>query len=228
MAKDKKMYNELLKQIVDATGAAPGYMFVSTVASQQFTAHNPPLVEVNPGVADPSDPTKLATRATDAAKDFLATVTTPAGNNAPAATAEPSKYHVEKGGFVPPPAKKRGGNLSGAPTKYPFATMEVNDWFFEPNSNHKKGDAVKALGSTISAQNRKYSEPTGETRTVTRAKRDPQTHKAIMENGVKVTETVSLPKLKYSRKFKITPVEAGKTYGTLVAPADGAVVYRSE
>jgi len=82
-------------------------------------------------------------------------------------------------------------------------------------------------GSTVSAQNDKYSEPTGEMKTVTRAVRDPATKKAkVGADGKKETETVQLPVKKYLRKFTIRPVEGGKNYGAWQAPADGALIAR--
>lgn len=207
-----------LKQIVDAT-AAGTLIYVGQVQGQPLLAHNPPLIEVNTGITDPNDGTKVACRSTQAANDYLA-----ASVSAPAET---SKYAIITGAVLPE-AKKRGNTSgSGAPTKYPFADLPIGGTFFSANSEHAKGDAVKALGSTVSAQNDKYSEPTGEMKTVTRAVRDPQTKKAKLNpDGSKVTETVELPVKKYNRKFTIRPVQAGKNYGSWTAPADGALVGR--
>lgn len=215
------MDKDFLTQLVAATDAG-SVMYVGQAQGQPLLAHNPPLIEVNIEIKDPSDPTKVACRATAAAKDYLAAN---AGNGEVAKSA--GNYAIITNAALPP-AKKRGNTSgSGAPTKYPFAELELNGMFFSANTEHKKGDAVKALGSTVSAQNEKYSEPTGEMKTVTRAIRDKQTKKAqIGPDGKKVTETVQLPVKKYNRKFTIRPVESGKNYGSWTAPADGALIAR--
>lgn len=213
----------LLKQIVDAT-ASNTLVYVSQVQGQPMLAHSPALIEINPAMVDPNDGTKVACRSTAAATDYLAEGT--------AATSEAPKYEVLTGVTLPE-AKRRGNHSgSGAPTKYPFESMEVGGVFFSGNSEHKKGDAVKALGSTVSAQNNKYSEPVMENgvakvKEVTRAVRDKKTHKAVLNaDGSKQTETVNLPVKNYTRKFTIRPVEAGYTSGTWTAPEAGALIGR--
>lgn len=209
----------LLKEIVAGT-----VTFVSQVQGQPMLAHVPALIEINPAMVDPADPTKVACRATADAAAYLAQPATH--------TTEASKYTVLTG--VELPAAKRRGNHSGsgAPTKYPFDSLPVGGVFFSGNSKHKKNDAVKALGSTVSAQNNKYSEPVMEngvakTKTVTRAVRDKKTHKAVIgADGKKETETVSLPVKNYTRKFTIRPVEKGFVSGGWTAPEDGALIGR--
>jgi len=205
-------------------------MYVSQVQGQPLLAHNPPLIEINPSIVDPTDGTKVACRATAAAKDWLA------ANNgaAPAATeAKVTGNYALITGAVLPPANKRGNpSGSGAPTKYPFADMEVGAMFFSANAEHKNKDAVKGLSSTVSMHNDKYSEQNvkdgqPEFKTVTRAVRDPVTKKAKLgDDGKKVTETVQLPVKKYNRKFTIRPVTGGNNYGNWTAPADGALIAR--
>lgn len=213
---------DYLKKIVDAT-AANTQIYVGQVMGQPMLAHNPRLIEINAEVTNPSNPTEVLCRSTSAATDYLAS---PA--DAPEGDVKTAGNYQIITNAVLPPARKRGNTSgSGAPTKYPFDKLELNQTFFSANSEHKKGDAVKALGSTVSAQNEKYSEPTGEMKTVTRAVRDKETKKAqIGPDGKKVTETVQLPIKKYNRKFTIRPVEAGKNYGSWTAPADGALVAR--
>ena len=196
--------------------------YVSQVQGQPMLAHNPPLIEVNTAMLDGNG--NAACRALPAAKDYLAANSNGASVNTPTT----SNYAVITNAVLPE-AKKRGNiSGSGAPTKYPFATLEVGQTFFSANSEHKKGDAVKGLGSTVSAQNDKYAEPTGEMKTVTRAVRDKTTKKAQLDaNGNKVTETVQLPVKKYNRKFTIRPVVGGQTYGGWQAPADGALIGRT-
>lgn len=221
---------KLLKQIVTTTNSGPDAVFyVSQVQGQPMLAHNPPLIMVNTGLIDPTDGTKCASRATAAANDYLAAPVVANGNGNKAA----HNYTIMTG-IALPEAKKRGNTSgSGAPTKYPFADLPVGGVFFSGNSEHTKGDAVKALGSTVSAQNEKYSKQkmengVGVTKTVTRAVRDKTTKKAqIGTDGKKVTETVNLPVKEYERKFTIRPVPAGYKSGDWVAPEAGALVGRT-
>ena len=214
----------LLSKVIAATDAGQ-LIYLSQAEGGAFVAHNPPLIEVNTGLLDPNDQTKAAVRATQAAKDYVASQSQ--GNQTNTAT-EPSKYEIITGAVLPE-ARKRGNVAgAGAPTKYPFADMPVGGSFFSADSEHKNGNAVKALGSTVSSQNRKYAEETGEHKTVTRAVRDKTTHKAQLDaEGKKVTETISLPVLKYNRKFTIRPVVGGQKYGEWTAPANGALIART-
>lgn len=213
---------DFLKKLVDVMGTDT-VLYVGQVQGQPMLAHNPPLIEINPAMTDPNDNSKVACRALLAAKDYLSANT---GNGATVNTQ--TNYAIITNAVLPA-AKKRGNTAgSGAPTKYPFADLEIGGSFFSANTEHKNGDAVKALGSTVSAQNDKYSEPTGEMKTVTRAVRDKQTKKAVLNpDGSKQTETVQLPVKKYNRKFSIRPVIAGQKYGEWVAPADGALIGRT-
>jgi hypothetical protein len=47
-------------------------------------------------------------------------------------------------------------------------------------------------------------------------------------NGAKMKETVQVPVLAYERKFSARPVKGGEKYGEWVAPADGALVFRTQ
>jgi hypothetical protein len=105
--------------------------------------------------------------------------------------------------------------------------MPVGASFFSADSEHKNGNALKALGSTVSSQNRKYATPDGDkTKTVKQAKRGEDKKPILDENGKKVIET-DLPVLKYERKFTIRPVVAGQKYGEWTAPANGALIART-
>lgn len=207
-----------LKKIVEATKAGTN-IYVGQAMGQPMVAAG--LIEINTAVTNPAAPTEVLCRATDAAEAYLAANPEAAGSDKP-------KYEIITNAALPP-AKKRGNTSgSGAPTKYPFADLPVNGTFFSANTEHKNGDAVKALGSTVSAQNEKYSEPTGEKKTVTRAVRDKVTKKAALDTaGNKITETVQLDVKKYNRKFTIRPVKAGEKYGEWVSPADGALIGRT-
>lgn len=205
----------LLKRVVDKEVA-----YMSPAEGNAFLTHNPPLIEVNVSMLDPNDNTKAAVRATAAGVAMVA--------------AQPASVPVSAGNYtlitnaVLPEPKKRGNTFgSGAPTKYPFAEMPVGSSFFSANSEHAKNDAVKALGSTVSSQNRKYATETGETKTQKRAKRDENNNLILDANGNKIVEVVTLPVLQYERKFTIRAVEAGKKYGEWVAPADGALIART-
>jgi hypothetical protein len=212
-----------LKAIVEATAAGTA-VYVGQVVGQPMLAHNPPLIEINTAVQNPADPTEVICRSTPAAADYL--------KAAPVASGDKPKYAIITNAELPAPKRRGNSSGSGAPTKYPFAELEVNASFFSANSEHKNKDAVKALGSTVSAQNDKYSEQVvkdgvPQTKTVTRAVRDKQTKKAKLNpDGSKVTETVELPVKKYNRKFTIRPVEKGKTYGGWTAPENGALIAR--
>jgi hypothetical protein len=210
-----------LAQLVSVMGTDT-VLYVGQVQGQPMLAHSPPLIEINITLTDPNDGSKVACRATPAAKDYLS------AHAAPQTSGEKvSNYEIISNAVLPPPKKRGNTSGSGAPTKYPFADLVVGGSFFSANTEHKTGDAVKALGSTVSAQNDKYAEPTGEMKTVTRAVRDKQTKKAMLdEAGNKITETVQLPIKKYNRKFSIRPVIAGETYGGWTAPADGALIGR--
>lgn len=212
MAKDK-INKALLAEIVNGTVT---YISKADGAPLLQAA----LIEVNTDMIDANG--NAACRATPAGVELVA----PKASTEAVAVA--SKYAIITNAVLPP-AKKRGNTSgSGAPTKYPFADMPVGGSFFSANSEHSKGDAVKALGSTVSSQNRKYAVETGEHRSVTRAVRDNKTHTAVLNaDGSKQMETVSLPVLKYERKFTIRPVVKGQDYGGWVAPEDGALVGRT-
>lgn len=219
--------HELLHNIVQATDSG-SFIYASKTAFHPMLSHTPPLVEVNDAMIDPTDSTRYAVRATAHATSHLAEVAAKQATPAPAATT----YALITNAVLPEP-KKRGNSFgSGAPTKYPFADMPVGASFFSPNSDHTKGDAVKGLGSTVSAQNKKYSEGVVENgqpkmKVVTRAVRG-EDHKAKLdEHGKKITETVTLPVLTYHRKFTIRPVVGGQTYGGWTAPTDGALIART-
>lgn len=217
-----------LKEIVDAT-ASGDVVYVSSEVGVPMVNHDPQLIEVNKEIVNPANPNEIICRATQAGSMYLKANE---GNVTQSDGAAKSSYAILTGVELPP-AKRRGNTSgSGAPTKYPFADLPVGGVFFSANSEHKKKDAVKALSSTVSAQNEKYSEQimengVGKTKTVTRAVRDPQTKKAKLNpDGSKQTETVSLPVKKYNRKFAIRPVAKGYQSGGWTAPEDGALISR--
>lgn len=166
----------------------------------------------------------------DVVGDEAAVQITPAGveylKNANSPTEEVKgkpMYGIMKG--IPIPPSNRGNRKgAGAPTVYNFAEMEVGDSFFVPNSD--KPDAFKKMQSTVSAQNHKYSEPTGETESVEVTKRGKGNKAELDANGNKIKETVMRQKRKPIRKYVSRPITAGMVLGTWTAPEDGALIAR--
>lgn len=148
------------------------------------------------------------------------------GNSTPTGAVAPvSPYAILSG--VQLPVSKRGfAKGGGAPTQYPFDKLEVGQSFFVPVSE-KHPNPVKTLGSTVSAQNFKYSEETGETEQKERAKRGKKNKAVLDENGNKIMETVTVKLRRPLRKFSIRPVKAGVAYGSWTPEADGAVIART-
>lgn len=191
--------------------------FVSKAEGEVLLTHNPALIEVNLNQVDPLDSTKVACRVTPEGAAFL--------------TATASPIHEEKTTMqfevitdAVLPASKRGGGGGGAPMKYPFDKLEVGNSFFVPASA-KLPNPLKTLGSTISSANLRYATVTG-SKTVTRAKRGVKNKLLLDTNGEKIMETKEVPVHEFHRKFSIRGVEAGKSYGNWVAPADGALIAR--
>jgi hypothetical protein len=212
---------KVIRAISNATAANANF-YVSAAEGKPLVSHTPPLIAVDSTQTDPSDSTKIAARITPEGVEYLAQ------HGQDTSTTKPvSAYAVESNGFEAPKAKRGGGGRHAGPSKYNFDTMDVNAFFFVPNSDVKGSDAVKTVGSAVGAANQKYSEPTGEKKEVTRAKRDAKNRAIKNSDGSNQTETVTLDVKKSLRHFKVSRVEAGKVYGAFTAPADGAVVYRA-
>lgn len=212
---------ELLRAIANAT-AANTVVYVSQADAVPLM--NDKLISVDGNQADPNDNTKRAARITDAGVEYLNKQ-----NNKPAST---SHFAVQSG-IELPKAQRRGGGGSGAPSKYPFDSMEVGQFFFVANTDVKEGNALKTLSSAVGSANQRFAEDVVENgavkmKTVTRAKRDNK-RKAIKDaNGKNEMETVTIPVKNFTRKYVVRPVEANKQYGAFKAPADGAVVSREK
>lgn len=146
------------------------------------------------------------------------------GNGVSAATTAATAYGVIKGAVLPP-SKRGNAKGGGAPTQYPFDQLEIGDTFFVPKSD-KHPNPEKTLGSTVSSANMRYAEKTGEIKTVTRNKRGAKNKLIKDADGNPIQETVQLPVYRFTRRFSLRPVEAGKTYGNWVAPADGVLIAR--
>src|SRR5439155_4059506 len=140
---------------------------------------------------DPNDNNKVAAALTQSGAQLL--------SNGAAQNHKPnmSTFAVQTGGIEPPKVTrgfKKGQGGGGAPTKYPFESMDVGSFFFVANTAVSKGDAVKTLGSAAGSANQRFAKPTGEKETVQRAKRGPD-HKAIKgPDGKNVMESVEVEK----------------------------------
>lgn len=164
----------------------------------------------------------------DVVGDAVKASLTPAGLEAinagsPTSTAPTGGYQVLSG--ITLPESKRGFGRTAGPPKYPFATMDVGQFIFIPNSDTP--DAAKKLASVVSNANNKYRTATGEMVQKVRTQRG-EGNKAVLDaNGNKVRETVQVPVYKSDRKFTIRPVSKGVAYGAWTAPDDGAVIARA-
>ena len=178
-----------------------------------------PLIEVGPvDMASGQAPVRIS----EAGTAYLAAGSAPAASNAPIRDA--SSFEIITNAVLP--ASKRGNTGGGAPVKYPFDRLEIGASFFVPISE-KLPNPVKTLGSTVSSANMRYAHETGETKEVTRAKRNGK-KVALDEHGQKIMETKQVPVYKFDRKFGIRPVKAGEVYGGWTAPASGALIARTE
>lgn len=175
------------------------------------------LIEVNTADVDANG--LAAARLTDAGQAAIAAVPAPV-----VAGEATSAFAIITNAVLP--ASKRGNRLgSGAPAKYPFATMEVGNSFFVP-ATADTPNPLKTLGSTVAVQNHRYSEPTGEVKKVERTKRGEKNRAVLDANGNKVREVVDKNLRKPIRKFSIRGVEKGVEYGGWTAPSAGALIAR--
>jgi hypothetical protein len=212
--------------ILAAIAAGPdGIGYVSQADGLPLVNFDPQLIEVNPAQVDAIG--NAAARLTDAGRQLLAAAQAGGSNPAPvvAGEAKPSPYGLITNAVLPP--SKRGNKGGGAPTVYPFETMEIGQSFFVPVSE-KHPDPVKTLGSTVSSANMRFAVKTGEMKTVERSKRGAKNKLVLDATGAKIMETVQVPVYKHMRKFSIRPVVAGVQYGEWVAPANGALIARVE
>ena len=216
----------LLRAIANADAA--GATFYATQAEGM------PLVQaqyavVNGAEVDPNDGNKRGMHITEAGAKYLAEAN---GGALPQAHTKPvSAYAVIGAGIELPKVKRgfqKGQGGGGAPSKYPFDTMDVGSSFFVPNTDVKNGDAVKTLGSAAGSANQRFAKPTGEKETIQRAKRGAD-HKAVKgPDGKNVMETVEREKHEFTRKFVVRPVTASQVLGNWTAPANGAIVQRTQ
>lgn len=186
--------------------------------SQEEAKQHESLIEVN--TADIAEG-KAAARLSEAGKQYLANVENPINSE----SAGKPMYGIIQAKVTIPASKRGNRKGAGAPTQYPFETMNVGDTFFVPDSA-KKGNAAKHLGSTVSQQNMHYREETSETKQVTRTKRGPGNKAEIGPDGNKVKETVTVPVYKPTRKYVVRAVKKGDVLGEWTVPDDGALVAR--
>lgn len=216
---------ELLKAVANAN-AAGQLVYLSQDDALPLMQNNPPLISIDKDIPDPSDGSKRAARITVEGAKFLADQT----NEKPVA----SQFKVLSGAFVRPKVKRGGGFGKGAPAKYPFDTMAVNDFFFVSDSSTSSGNAVKTMNSAVGSANQRFAEDVLDengrvkTKMVTRAKRGTDNKAIKGDDGKNITETVTVNEKRFTRRFVVSAVEAGKTYGSFEAPANGAVVSRAE
>ena len=187
--------------------------------------HNPPLIEVNMGAPNPEDATRVAVRLSEAGMAYLGTNNNMANEVVKTETVA-SNFGLINGAVLPPSKRGTGLKGGGAPKKYPFDDMEVGQSFFVPvSASHP--DPVKTLGSTVSSANMRFAEETGEVKSVERSKRGKGNKLELDANGNKIVEVKTVPVYKFTRKFEIRGVEKGKSYGSWVAPENGAMIART-
>lgn len=211
----------LLAQIVEATKAgSPGYLMVTQAEGMPLLQHNPKLIDVNTQITEGD---KAAARAT--AEGIAMIDNAPSNANpAPTTTSNASSFGLITNAI--PPKTKRGGGRGGAPSKYPFDQLEIGVSFFVANSDVSSGDAMKSMQSSVASANNRFSQETGETKSVERTKRG-EGNKALLDaSGNKVKETVTVNVKKQLRKFNARPVVQGQQYGGWTAPASGALITR--
>ncbi len=182
--------------------------------------HDPPLISVNTNdVVDG----KASAMLTDAGKAIA-----PSGS---VANTTPPQYAVIPGlKFVAGEKKARGRfGGGGAPTVYPWSTMEVGGTFFVPVSQ-KHPDPVKSLTSAVSSANMKYSEEYGEATPHERIKRGPGNKAVVGADGKPVRETIMRKARKAVKKFVLREIKAGQVYADLggwSSEVDGVLVGRT-
>lgn len=213
MTKKKSVVNLTLLAAINS-GAVTR---VSQADGLPLVNNDPPLVEINTGDVVEG---LAAVRITDAGKAQLN------GSTKAAVAASDTPIYAIISGFVPPvKVRKAGRGGAGAPTIYPWATMEVGGSFFVGVS--AKPDPVKSLTSAVSSANMKYSEEVGEPKSHTRTKRGPGNKAVMGADGKAEKETVMRCDRQAVKKFELAAVTKGTKYGDWVAEEDGVMVWRS-
>lgn len=142
--KDRKMYQDLFKFIVEATNTPAGYATAPASHVREIAAQYPDYLLVS-GDPDPGGNVRVsATPAGIAALGGVAAA-------APVETAA-SMFTIDDGFIVPPSAR----GVARTET-YPFTPMQVGQSFFVPATEAKPNPA-KSLNSTINSTNRRFSD----------------------------------------------------------------------
>ena len=183
-----KIQKELLSEIVEATNSPTGFTYVSEAKAKPLVDRG--LIELNTGMTN--DEGHMAARATNEGISIIM------GNTeSNTGTENSTAFTVQSG---PIPGVVQGRRLR--PAIYPFAVLNVGEWFHVPVSEERPNPA-KAMASTVSSANKRYAvEIPGETR--------------VDRKGNIV------PATKQERKFSLLRVDASHPEGA------GAVVTRVE
>ena len=141
MAKAAKT-GDNIDRVLLANIAQEKVQFVSESEGEALLMHVPPLIEVNHGMPDPADATKVRCRITSAGASFLTNHANPL--NDPSTSAQDKENHtvnttfeIISGDLSELPVSKRGGGGGGAPIKYPFdklKKLERDSLFLLPQS----------------------------------------------------------------------------------------------
>lgn len=215
--KGKSVVNMSLLAAINSGGVS----HISQADGTPLLNHDPVLITVDTRDLDHNGNARVWL--TDAGKAVL-----PNGHDAKSelANSETPLYQVIGGlTFVPSEKKRAGRGGGGAPTIYPWATMELGGSFFVPVSA-KHSDPVKSMTSAVSSANMKYSEEIGEEKPKTRAKRGPGNKALLDASGNKVMETVMRRERKAVKKFDLRAVKSGEKIGDWSAPSDGVLIGR--
>lgn len=132
--------NKAQKALFEAIKTSPdGFKYISQLDAEYLVEAG--LIEVNTEMTD-SEGNVAARAVVTETKPQINTVTTV------------SKFEIESGIQVPTQKRAPG---AGRASVYPFEHLEIGQSFFVPNSETME-DAYKAMSSTVSSANARYSE----------------------------------------------------------------------
>ena len=121
MAKAAK--NPTIDRVLLANIAQEKVQFVSKSEGDALLMHVPPLIEVNHGMHDPADATKVRCRITSAGANFLTNHVNPLNDVQDKETPVVSNFGIIDGAVLP--VSKRGVAVVVS-TKYPFDQLQVD------------------------------------------------------------------------------------------------------
>jgi hypothetical protein len=143
-----------LQDLIDATQRGE-VLYTSPEFHEALIATG--VAEINPAMVDVHG--NIATRA------ILKDPDTPKMEDTP--VTQPTQkpvFEIKTASELPKVVRKSSGNRQGRTPIYPFADLEVSQYFFVPNGEDGKSKA-KALASTVATWNSRYAEVIeGETR----------------------------------------------------------------